>query len=100
MIPVIAVENHLVGSGDGLNAVGVSESLRNVLSESVACAPRGDAPTSSFVRIRPQEIAHGALQRREKGLERKSDMYRQIEDGDFPQKWSGYFPHNIVIHYI
>lgn len=38
------------------------EGLRDVLTKGVSCTSRGDAPTTSVIRIRPQEITHWSLQ--------------------------------------
>lgn len=57
------LHDQLVGSGHQREAVGVVEGLRDVLAKRVAGPPGGDAPAAAVIRVRPQQVAHGALQR-------------------------------------
>lgn len=45
------LHDQLVGTGHQGEAVGVVESLRDVLAKSVAGASRGDAPAATVVRV-------------------------------------------------
>lgn len=56
------LHDQLVGSRDQCEAVGVVEGLRYVLTKSVACSSRRDAPAAAVVRVRPQQVAHGTLE--------------------------------------
>lgn len=60
--PVTYLHNQLVGTGHQCEAVGVVESLRNVLTECVAGSSRRDAPATAVIRVRPQQVTHGTLQ--------------------------------------
>ena len=55
------LHDQLMGAGHQREAVGVVEGLRDVLSEGVAGAPGGDAPTAAVIRVRPQQVTHGTL---------------------------------------
>lgn len=48
---ILYLHNQLVGPGHQREAVGVVESLRDVLAECVAGAPRGDAPATTVIRV-------------------------------------------------
>lgn len=45
------LHNQLVSTGHQCEAVGVVESLRDVLAESVAGSSRGDAPATTIIRV-------------------------------------------------
>lgn len=60
------LHNQLVGSGHECEAVGVVESLRDVLAEGVAGASGRDTPPTTIIRVRPQQVAHRTLHRRRK----------------------------------
>lgn len=47
MAPIVALHDELVGAGDQRQPVAVVERLGDVLSERVACAARGYAPSAS-----------------------------------------------------
>lgn len=55
------LHNQLVCTGHQCEAVGVVESLRDVLAKSVSGTSRGDAPAAAVVRVRPQQVTHGTL---------------------------------------
>ena len=55
------LHDELMGPRNQRQAIVVVESLRDVLPEGVACATRGDAPSTTVVRIRPEEITHRTL---------------------------------------
>ena len=48
-------------SGNKLEIVGVIELLRDVLSKTVASTSRGNTPTTSVIRVRPQKITDGTF---------------------------------------
>lgn len=70
------LHNQLVGPGHQSEAVGVVESLRDVLAESVAGASRGDAPATTVVRVWPQQVTHGTL-RKKKRKSRRSTLAKK-----------------------
>ena len=59
--PVVTLHYQLMGSGDQRQTIVMVESLRDVLSESVTGTTGRNAPSTTVVRVRPQEIAHGAF---------------------------------------
>lgn len=59
----VYLHNQLVGSGHECEAVGVVEGLRDVLAEGVAGASGRDAPPTTIIRVRPQQVTHGTLHR-------------------------------------
>lgn len=59
--PIVALHDQLMGSGDQREAVAVIEGLRDVLTKGVASTSGRDTPATTVIRIRPQQIAHGAL---------------------------------------
>lgn len=74
------LHNQLVGAGHQGEAVGVVEGLRDVLAECVACPSGRDAPTAAVVRVRPQQVAHGALQRGEREGMREREREREEKE--------------------
>jgi hypothetical protein len=52
-----------MSTGDAYEAVGVVELFRNILSERVASTSRRDTPTTSIIRIRPEEITNRSFVR-------------------------------------
>mmetsp|Transcript_3210 Transcript_3210/g.13928 ORF Transcript_3210/g.13928 Transcript_3210/m.13928 type:complete len:312 (+) Transcript_3210:1674-2609(+) len=61
--PLVPVLHQLVRSGDQVQAVAVVELLRDVLTERVPRASRGDAPAAPVVGVGPQQVAHRAVVR-------------------------------------
>lgn len=61
MAPVVALHDQLMGAGHQGEAVGVVEGFRDVLSEGVAGPSGGDAPPTTIIRVRPQQVTHRAL---------------------------------------
>mmetsp|Transcript_4466 Transcript_4466/g.20266 ORF Transcript_4466/g.20266 Transcript_4466/m.20266 type:complete len:299 (-) Transcript_4466:489-1385(-) len=61
--PLVPVLHQLVRSGDQVQAVAVVELLRDVLTERVPRASRGDAPAAPVVGVGPQQVAHRAFVR-------------------------------------
>lgn len=68
-VPVVSFHHELVSPRDQRQVVGVIESFGNVLAEGVAGSAGRNAPAASVVRIRPQQVAHGALKKKTKGRE-------------------------------
>lgn len=66
-LPLLYLHNQLVGAGHQCEAVGVVKGLRDVLAKCVASPSGRDAPPAAVIRVRPQQVAHGALQRGEGG---------------------------------
>jgi len=52
-----------MSAGNAHEVVGMVELLRDVLSERITSTSRGDTPTASVIRIRPQKIADRAFMR-------------------------------------
>ena len=61
--PVVSIHDQLMRSRDPCQAIRVVELLRDVLAETVTSASRTDAPTTSVIRVRPQEITDWSLVR-------------------------------------
>mmetsp|Transcript_19392 Transcript_19392/g.56728 ORF Transcript_19392/g.56728 Transcript_19392/m.56728 type:complete len:305 (+) Transcript_19392:329-1243(+) len=59
--PIVAVHDQLMGPADQIEAVLVIPLLRNVLAEGESGPAGADAPAAPFVRIAPEEVAHGSL---------------------------------------
>lgn len=59
------LHDQLVGTGYQCEAVGVVECLGDVLAKGVAGSTRRDAPATAVVRVRPQQVTHGALHEEE-----------------------------------
>lgn len=57
------LHDELVSAGDQREAVGVVEGFGNVLPEGVAGAAWRYTPAAAIVRIRPQQVAHGTLEK-------------------------------------
>lgn len=51
-----------MGAGHQRQAVSVVEGLRNVLSKGVTRSSRRDSPATTIIRVRPQQVTHGALE--------------------------------------
>lgn len=62
---VCYLHDQLMGAGHQSEAVGVVEGFRDVLSEGVAGTSGRDAPPTTIIRVRPQQVTHRALRRRE-----------------------------------
>ena len=60
--PVVALHDELVGPRHEREAVGVVEGLADVLPKGVPGTPRGNAPATTVIGVRPQQVTHGALQ--------------------------------------
>lgn len=58
---LVALHDELVGARDQGQVVFVVELPHDVAAKQEASAARAQAPAFDFVRIRPQQIAHGAL---------------------------------------
>lgn len=63
LAPAEALHDHLVRPGHEVQVVHVVELLRDVGSECVPGPARGQPPPRPVIRVRPQEVAHGALVR-------------------------------------
>ncbi len=61
MTPVVSLHDELMRSGHECEPVAVIKRLGYVLAEGVARTPGWDAPAAPVVRVRPQEVAHGAF---------------------------------------
>lgn len=61
MAPIVALHDQLMSPGDQCEAVGVVESLGDVLAKGVSSATRGNSPATTVIRVRPQQITHGTL---------------------------------------
>ena len=61
MGPIISTHYKLMGASDPRQVVAVIELFRNILSEGVPGTSRGDTPTTSVVRVRPEEITDGTF---------------------------------------
>lgn len=55
------LHDQLMGPGHQGEAVGMVEGFGDVLSEGVAGASGRNAPPTAVVRVRPQQVTHGAL---------------------------------------
>mmetsp|Transcript_96302 Transcript_96302/g.171084 ORF Transcript_96302/g.171084 Transcript_96302/m.171084 type:complete len:257 (+) Transcript_96302:63-833(+) len=56
--PIVALHDKLMSACNELEAIGMIELLRNVLSEGVACTAWRNSPAASVVRIGPQKVTH------------------------------------------
>ena len=63
LTPVIPIHHQLMSPCNQFEVVRMVELLRDVLSKSISCASRGDAPATSIIRVRPQQVAHWTLVR-------------------------------------
>lgn len=63
LAPVVSLHHQLVSPGNQLQAIVVVELDADVLAKGVAGTTWGDAPPAAVIRVRPQEVAHGALMR-------------------------------------
>jgi hypothetical protein len=59
--PVVALHDQLMSSCHQSQAIVVVECLRDILPKCVTGATRRDAPSTSIVRVRPEEVAHGTF---------------------------------------
>jgi len=59
--PVVPLHHQLVSAGHQGETIAVVECLRDVLTEGVSCSSRRDAPASSVIRVRPEQVTHGTL---------------------------------------
>lgn len=50
-----------MGTGHQGEAIGVVEGFRDVLSKGVASPSGRDAPPTTVIRVRPQQVTHGTL---------------------------------------
>lgn len=74
-----------MSTGHQCEAVGVVESLRDVLTESVASSSGGDAPATAVVGIWPQQVTHGTLRRT-----RRRSRFILVLNSDFPDSEAAY----------
>ena len=81
MRPIISFHYQLVSSGHQSEAVGVVECLRDVLSEGVSRPPGRDSPSTSVIRVRPQEVTHGSLVRNLLEPVQSSDVIQGVDTG-------------------
>lgn len=58
---VCYLHDQLMGTGHQGEAIGVVEGFRDVLSKGVASPSGRDAPPTTVVRVRPQQVTHGTL---------------------------------------
>ncbi len=65
---VFYLHDQLMGARHQGEAVGVVEGFRDVLSEGVAGTSGGDAPPTTIIRVRPQQVTHRALREGERLL--------------------------------
>lgn len=77
MTPVVALHYELVRSGHQGEAVAVVEGLRDVLAKGVASTPGRDAPATTVIRVRPQQVAHRALSEKYREEPQLSHGYRE-----------------------
>ena len=63
MGPVVAISDKLMSSRNKIKSVLLIVLLRNVLTEGISSTSWRHAPTTSVVRIRPQEVTHGSFMR-------------------------------------
>ena len=63
MSPVVSVHHKLMGTWDQLEAISMVELLWDVLTKRIASTSWGDTPTAAIIRVRPQQVAYGALVR-------------------------------------
>lgn len=63
---VFYLHDKLMGAGYQGEAVGMVEGFRDVLSEGVAGTSGRDAPPTTIIRVRPQQVTHGALREENK----------------------------------
>ena len=81
MRPVVSFHYQLVSPGHQSQAVGVVESLRDVLAEGVSRPPGRDAPASSVIRVGPEEVTHGTLVRNLLQPVQGSDVIQSVDTG-------------------
>ena len=55
--PVVTTHDQLMGAGDSLQVVRVIELLRDILSETIASSSWRDTPTTSVIRVGPEQVA-------------------------------------------
>ena len=57
------------------------EGLRDILTKGVSGAPGGDAPAAPVIRVRPEEITHGALVRHLLQPVQGPDVVQRVDAG-------------------
>jgi len=59
--PVISVHNKLMSTGNSSQTVSMVKLFRNILAKRVTSTSGGDTPTTSVIRVGPEEIANRSL---------------------------------------
>lgn len=55
------LHDQLMGTGNQGEAIGMVEGFRDVLSKGIAGPSGRDAPPTTVIRVRPQQVTHGSL---------------------------------------
>jgi len=79
MAPIIALHDKLVRTRDEFQTICMVELLRNVLAKSVASSSRRDAPTTSVIWIRPEEVTHWSFMRHLLNAIQLSDIIQGVQ---------------------
>ena len=61
LAPIVSLHDKLMCARHQCEAIVVVECLGDILTESISCATRADAPSAAIVGVRPQQIAHGTF---------------------------------------
>ena len=59
--PVVSIHDKLMSTCDSHQVIGVIELFGDVLAKRVASTSWRDTPTTSVIRIRPKQVAHGTF---------------------------------------
>jgi hypothetical protein len=81
LTPVVALHNQLMRSCHQGQAIVVIEGLGNVLTKGVACTSWTDTPSTTVIRVTPQQITHGTLMRHLLDSVERSDVVKGIDTG-------------------
>ena len=79
LTPIVPFHDKLMCPSHQGQAVIVIERFRDILSEGVPCTSRTDAPTTSIIRITPQQIAHWPFMRYLLDSVQRSDIVEGVD---------------------
>ena len=81
MSPVVSIHDKLMSTCDSHQVIGVIELFGDVLAERVASTSWRDTPTTSVIRVRPEEITDGTLVRSLLNAIELADLIKCIDRG-------------------
>ena len=79
--PVVSIHDKLMSTCDSHQVIGVIELFGDVLAERVASTSWRDTPTTSVIRVRPEEITDGTLVRSLLNAIELADLIKCIDRG-------------------